>query len=63
MKISIAQWITWIGMFVVASASLISYAHSTFMTVREKESIENRLDRIETNQLKIMIHIGVGKED
>jgi len=48
----------WIAALVASSVSTVGYIHSNFMTVREKDTLENRLVRIEANQYKLMEWVG-----
>lgn len=45
---------------VVGVFSLMVYAQSNFITIREKESIEQRLERIENKIDRMMEDTGVG---
>jgi len=45
--ISYSQWVAWIGATVAAALTMMGYVHSNFVTVREKQTIEYRLERIE----------------
>lgn len=55
---SLEQWIAWVGATVVAVAATVSMAYSTFETkensVRNQETIEKRLDRME-NKIDILL--------
>lgn len=55
------QWISAFVAIVVAVFTMAAYAHSTFMTVREKQDITSRLDRIEKKVDRILEGINPSK--
>lgn len=56
---STTQWITWFIATVTAVGSVVSYAHSTFITIREADQRERRLDRIEEKIDQLMSANGI----
>jgi hypothetical protein len=52
---TVQEWIAWLSATAVAAFTMMAYGHNTFMTIREKLDIVERLDRIE-DKIDSLLH-------